>query len=87
MNAAFDTLFAKAQIDPNSGSCEDHATWPAESSYDAAGAPAGRRYCTDAPGTPTIYWTDERLNILSTATGADPATLVDFWTNEAGPVP
>jgi hypothetical protein len=86
MNAAFDQEFAKAQIDPNSGSCEDHASWPAESVYDVAGAPAGRRYCADVQGTPTIYWTDERLNILSTASGADAAGLIAFWTNEAGPL-
>jgi hypothetical protein len=91
MNADFDQVVAAAQIDANSGDCEDHTTWPAESSYDVQGAPVGRRFCSDEPTgsavAPTIFWTDERLNILSTASGPDAAGLVEFWTNEAGPVP
>jgi len=89
MNAAFDDAFSKAQIEANTGSCEDHATWPAESSYDVDGLPVGRRLCTDSPGSPTIVWTDERVTIISQAASSagDPAALIDFWTNEAGPLP
>jgi hypothetical protein len=87
MNAAYEEIFAPLQIDPNTGSCEDHPTWPAESDYDVEGTPVGRRLCTDEQGAPTIYWTDERLNILSHASGPDATQLLDFWTNEAGPAP
>jgi hypothetical protein len=87
MNSAYQEIFAPVQIDPNSGSCEDHSTWPAEGTYDVEDSPAGRRLCTDKPGTPTIYWTDDRLNILSQASGADATQLLEFWTNEAGPIP
>jgi len=87
MNSAYQDVFTPLQIDPNSGSCENPSTWPAESTYDVEGAPIGRRLCTDQPGAPTIYWTDDRLNILSQASGADATQLLDFWTNEAGPIP
>jgi hypothetical protein len=75
-------------IEPDTGTCEDHATWPAESSYKVEDEPAGRRLCTDQPGSPTIFWTDDRLIILSQAVSqtTDYERLVDFWTNEAGPV-
>jgi hypothetical protein len=89
MAAAYAAAVSDAQIDSDSGSCEDHTTWPAEGSYDVEGAPTGRRLCIDKDGAPTISWTDERLNILSQASGAanDVAALIDFWTNEAGPIP
>lgn len=89
MNAAYQAGFASIHIDANSGSCEDHSTWPAESTYDVNGAPAGHRLCADAAGAPTITWTDDQLDILSVATGsaADAPGLIAFWTNEAGPIP
>ena len=89
MNAAYQAEFASIHIDANSGSCEDHATWPAESTYDVNGAPAGHRLCADVAGAPTITWTDDQLGILSVATGsaADAPGLIAFWTNEAGPIP
>ena len=89
MDADYEAIFAKEQIDANSGSCEDHGTWPAEGAYQVEEAPAGRRLCTDRPGSPTIYWTDDLLTILSTASSpsGDAAGLVQFWTNEAGPIP
>jgi hypothetical protein len=87
MNAAYQAIFTPLQIDPNSGSCENASTWPAESTYEVEDTPTGRRLCTDQPGAPTIYWTDERLSILSQASGADATQLLDFWTNEAGPIP
>jgi hypothetical protein len=90
MNAAYQAAFKAVEIDANSGSCEDVETWPAESSYDVGGTLAGRRLCLDE-GTgnyPTIIWTYDSLAILSTAdTTGDPAALIDFWTNEAGPIP
>lgn len=89
MNAAYQADFASIHIDANSGSCEDHSTWPAESTYDVNGAPAGHRLCADVAGAPTITWTDDQLEILSVATGsaADAPGLIAFWTNEAGPIP
>lgn len=89
MDASYEQIFSALEIDRDSGSCEDHSTWPAESSYDVEGAPAGRRVCVDAAGTATIYWTDDRLLILSTANSpsADADALLNFWTNEAGPLP
>ena len=89
MNAAYQAQFATIHIDANSGSCEDHATWPAESTYDVNGAPAGHRLCADVAGVPTITWTDDQLDTVSVATGsaADVPGLIAFWTNEAGPIP
>jgi hypothetical protein len=89
MDAAYEQIFSALQIDQDSGSCEDHTTWPAESSYEVEGQPAGRRVCVDASGSATIYWTDDRLLILSTANSAsaDADALLEFWTNEAGPLP
>jgi len=86
MDAAYQAAFTAQQIDAGTGSCEDHATWPAESAYQVEGQPAGRRLCADIQGSPTIDWTDERLTIYSSATGPDPVRLIQFWTNEAGPV-
>lgn len=89
LDAAYEELRATTQIDPDSGRCEDHATWPAESSYEVQNEPAGRRLCTDEAGSPTIYWTDDRLVILSQAasTTGDAEALVEFWATEAGPIP
>jgi len=89
MNTAYQKDFAGVQIDANSGACEDHSTWPAESTYEVNGAPAGHRLCADVAGAPTITWTDDQLDILSVATGqaADVPGLIEFWTNEAGPIP
>ncbi len=88
MDAAYETVFAREQIDQGTGSCEDHSTWPAEGPYQVQNQPAGRRLCTDRPGSSTIYWTDDRLTILSTAATStgDYAGLLQFWTNEAGPI-
>jgi hypothetical protein len=88
MNAAYQDTFTAEQIDPGTGSCEDHSTWPAEGPYLVEGAPVGRRLCTDRPGFPTIYWTDDRLFILSNASSptGDAAGLLTFWTTQAGPI-
>ena len=86
MDAAFQSAFADQQIDPGTGSCEDHGTWPAEGPYGVESSPVGRRLCADWQGEPTIYWTDERLNIYASATAADPVRLIQFWTTEAGPI-
>jgi hypothetical protein len=86
MDAAYQAVFAPQGIDAGSGSCEDHTTWPAESAYQVEDQPAGRRLCADVEGSPTIFWTDERLTIFSSATGSDPVRLVQFWTSEAGPI-
>ncbi|HEY7025480.1 MAG TPA: hypothetical protein VH371_11025 [Candidatus Limnocylindrales bacterium] len=86
MDAAYQRVFMAQEIDPDTGSCEVHTTWPAESAYQVEGQPAGRRLCADVQGSPTIFWTDERLTIYSSATGSDPVRLLQFWTSEAGPV-
>jgi hypothetical protein len=88
MNGAYQEEFANAQIDANSGSCEDHSTWPAEGTYDVEGQSVGRRLCIDEQGQPSISWTDDRLNILAHATtaGTDAAALVGFWATQAGPI-
>lgn len=74
-------------IEPGTGSCSDAATWPTEKQYTIGEQPAGRWLCTEALGETTIYWTDDRMNILSQATHttADYARLVEFWVNESGP--
>ncbi len=88
MDSDYEQLFEAQQIDRDSGSCEDHATWPAEGAYQVEGSPAGRRLCIDVEGVPSIYWTDDRLIILSNAMSptGNAAGLIEFWTNEAGPV-
>jgi len=78
-----------SQIEPGTGSCEEPETWPAESEYGVGGQITGRRLCTDQPGAATIYWTDDRLNILGQAVdeSAGLDRLIAFWTNESGPIP
>src|SRR5262245_14873459 len=91
MAAAFANRLALSQIEPSTGRCEDQATWPSESEYSLGGAILGRRLCTDQPGTPTIYWTDDRLNIMGEAAVVSDAVsverLIQFWTDESGPIP
>jgi hypothetical protein len=76
-----------SQIEPDTGDCNDHASWPAENGFNISGTLAGRWLCTEALGATTIYWTDNRLNILSQATQTVPdyGRLVDFWVHESGP--
>lgn len=92
--ADFDSMFATyegfretSQIEQNSGNCNDAQTWPAESDFAISGEASGRFLCTEALGSTTIYWTDNRLNILSQATDveSDDARLVDFWIHDSGP--
>lgn len=87
MDSAYQGFVSASEIEPDSGDCKDATTWPAENNYTINSLPAGRWLCTDKPGDPTIYWTDERLHILSQASHAldDHARLVDFWVNDSGP--
>ena len=89
MAAAFADRLERSQIEPSTGTCEDQATWPAEGQYSVGGEPTGRRLCTDEPGLPTIFWTDDRLNIMGQVSAESAAfeRLIEFWTNESGPVP
>ncbi len=89
MAAAFANRLEQSQIEPNTGRCEDQETWPAESEYGVGGQITGRRLCTDVPGTPTIFWTDDRLNIMgqASAESASFERLLQFWTDESGPIP
>ncbi len=54
--------------------------------------PIGRYLCiatgVEPAVIPTIYWTDDRFNILSQASDVlgDYERLVEFWRDEAGPI-
>ncbi len=97
MNAAYATVSAQAQIEPDSGSCFTVAadgtvnatsdSWPSENAYDIDGAPVGRYVCQVLGDQPTVTWTDTRLNILGQASAAsgDEDRLVTFWYLDSGP--
>lgn len=87
MFSAYSGFRIASQIEPDSGDCDDPATWPTENSYDIGGVTAGRLLCTEELSETSLYWTDERLNILSQATHTkgDHERLVEFWTSESGP--
>jgi hypothetical protein len=87
MFSAYEGFRMTSQIEPDSGDCNDHDSWPAEAGFNINGQAAGRWLCTEALGQTTIYWTDTRLNILSQATQTVPdyPRLVDFWVHESGP--
>ena len=87
MFQAYEGFRLTSEIEPDTGSCGDPTTWPAENDYNIAEQPAGRLLCTEALGQTSIYWTDDRLNILSQATHttSDFARLVEFWETESGP--
>jgi hypothetical protein len=92
MNATYDGFRETAQIEPDTGDCEFPETWPSEHGYTIANEPVGRYLCietgVDPQVVPTIYWTDDRFNILSQASSSlgDYQRLIDFWVSEAGPV-
>jgi hypothetical protein len=98
MYSEYNSSVDRAQFDRDSGLCYDvnsdgslTATldkWPSEHPYTVGGNPAGRFFCIER-GPPTITWTDDRLYILglATATTGDANRLVNFWLNEAGPIP
>jgi hypothetical protein len=87
MFTAYEGFRLTSEIEPDTGNCDDPTTWPTEHAYNINSQPAGRWLCTEALGQTSIYWTDDRLNILSQATHteADYARLVEFWTGESGP--
>jgi hypothetical protein len=87
MFQAYEGFRLTSEIEPSTGDCTDPQTWPAEHPYDIGDQPSGRYLCTEALGQTSIYWTDDRLNILSQATHttADYARLVEFWESESGP--
>ena len=76
-----------SQIEPDSGDCQDHDSWPTENGFNISGQLAGRWLCTEALGATSIYWTDNRLNILGQANQTQPdyPRLVEFWVHESGP--
>jgi hypothetical protein len=87
MFQAYEGFRLISEIEPGTGDCNDPTTWPAEDVYNIDEQPSGRWLCTEALGQTTIYWTDDRLTILSQATHttADYARLVEFWVGESGP--
>ena len=93
MGAAYQAFVETAQIEPDTGDCGFYESWPTENGYRVGGLSIGRHLCIDS-GTepavvPTIYWTDERFNILAQAShsAGNRDRLVDFWASEAGPIP
>jgi hypothetical protein len=93
MGAAYQAFVATAQIEPDSGNCSLSSSWPTENAYRVGGLAVGRYLCLDIGVeptlSPTIYWTDDRFNILARAShsAADRDRLLTFWTEEAGPIP
>jgi hypothetical protein len=87
MFSAYEGFREASQIEPDTGDCQDHASWPTENGFNINGQLAGRWLCTEALGATSIYWTDNRLNILSVATqtNVDIARLVEFWVSDSGP--
>jgi hypothetical protein len=87
MQAAYELLRLAAQIEPDTGNCEDETTWPAEDGYTIGSVSTGRYLCVTA-GFPVIHWTDDRFNILAQVSSplSDYDRLLDFWANEAGPI-
>jgi hypothetical protein len=62
--------------------------WPAEQPYSVEGQEVGRYLCFES-NQPSIAWTDERLDILTIASGPADAVdrLVTFWVLRSGPYP
>jgi hypothetical protein len=87
MFSAYSGFRIASQIEPDSGDCDDPATWPTENGYNIGGVTAGRLLCTEELSETSLYWTDDRLNILSQAThtDGDHERLIEFWTSESGP--
>ena len=87
MFSAYSGFRLASQIEPDSGDCDDPASWPTETSYRIDGVTAGRLLCTEELSETSIYWTDDRLNILSQATHEEGKyeRLVDFWRSASGP--
>jgi hypothetical protein len=87
MFSAYSGFRLASQIEPDSGDCDDPATWPTENSYDIGDVTVGRLLCTEELSETSLYWTDDRLNILSQAThtNGDYQRLIEFWTSESGP--
>lgn len=87
MRAAYDGFVAAAEIERDTGSCGLPDTWPAEGEYRLDETIAGRLLCMDVTDRASIYWTDERLSILTLATDAanDRERLWEFWLDDSGP--
>jgi hypothetical protein len=87
MFSAYSGFRLASQIEPDSGDCDDPASWPTENSYDIGDVAAGRLLCTEELSETSLYWTDDRLNILSQATHTkgNHERLIEFWTSESGP--
>jgi hypothetical protein len=89
MRAAYDGFVAAAEIERDSGNCSRSETWPAEGEYRLDETVAGRLLCMDVTDQATIYWTDDRLSILSLATNSadNRERLWRFWLDDSGPDP
>jgi hypothetical protein len=87
MDNAYDDFVETSTVERDSGRCSEPETWPSEGAYSISEQPAGRVLCMQISDAPTIYWTDSRLLVLSSAfhLGADAERLYEFWLREAGP--
>jgi hypothetical protein len=75
-----------AQQDSSGGDCRTNPpNFDGDAPYERGGD-AGRLSCGAVNGNHTLIWTSNNLNILVLAfQGKDPARLIDWWTNGAGP--
>jgi len=86
MQREYDAVVDAFGATRDTGDCVADAL--AENDYTIGGEPAGRYVCLDSSdGWRYILWTDERLNIRSSAfqRKGNRQAIYDFWLNEAGP--
>jgi hypothetical protein len=83
MDAAYQQRASAASAVPTDGDCSEG---PDEDGYTIGGQPAGRAFCAAQPFGIRLDWTDDRLNILTSATDFDSsyADLHGTWL-KAGP--
>lgn len=76
-----------AQQDSSGGDCRTNpANFDGDAPYERGGD-SGRLSCGAVNGNHTLIWTSNNLNILVLAfQGRDPARLLSWWENGAGPV-
>lgn len=98
LRETYEAMFRSAEIDADSGRCYEidgdtiTATadnWPAEHGYSVGQQPVGRYLCFEVADGFDVYWSDERFDIIgiAQASGDNLDRLVQFWLNEAGPLP
>ena len=91
MNTAYQSYVLVYGNNPGSKTCEKADNWPAQGpwSVNESEEDAGQLLCSGFGDAPAMFWTDERLNILSWSWGLTDVTRDDmwsFWTTDAGPI-